>query len=124
MAEMTAKEFLDGFSRMCSRYKGNCCGGCMIDRRKSRSCFDFISEHQTETIQIVKNYIEKHPQKKILEDFLEKYPKSPMCTLDIPFMCVRALGYTGVYDKGECNGEIAPMGKCISCWENVIEVEV
>lgn len=60
-------------------------------------------------------YAVEHPQKTMLQDFLEKHPDAPLnANSDYPECCPFMLGYK----KGDC---IKPRGTCVECWNRPVE---
>lgn len=102
---MDAIKFVKEKMRMCKEYKY--CIGCPILDEEHRSCLMRQEENPEEVVSIVARWAEKHPQKTILEDFLEKYPKAKMSgDGKEPYACVKSL-----YGLDSC-----PVSNCFECW--------
>lgn len=72
--------------------------------------------HEKESVEIVEKWSEEHPQKTILQDFLEKYPNAKLHGKGCPSICVNHLGYKeqSCYDP-EINYD------CFKCWSRPLE---
>lgn len=122
MAEMTALEFLKEKKRMCKSY-GLFCAGCGIYREKGgRFCEEFTRDFPEKAIAIVEKWLEEHPRKTILQDFLEKYPKAVLDEYGIPFnICPYYLGYEkSPEDDNELCNSTEP-DSCAKCWNRPLE---
>ena len=87
-------------------------GGVCFGVKCNKCCF--MTEkgcvvHEKESVEIVEKWSAEHPQKTILQDFLEKYPNATLCR-DVPNYCPMHLGYL---KKCEEN--------CIECWNSPLE---
>ena len=103
---MEAVKYLKEKARMC---KGNeFCYNCPLDE-----CIEYEKENPEEAVEIVEKWSEEHPQKTILQDFLEKYPNAPVYTEGQPRLCPQVLGYF----EGGCTGAVS----CRSCWNRPLE---
>lgn len=105
---------------MCKNYYE--CIGCPIydsyasyDPREDVFCECWIPKHPAEAVTLVEKWSKEHPEKTILEDFLEKYPKAKMCNDGKePRLCLKSL-----YGLDSC-----PVDNCLECWNQPIsEVE-
>lgn len=109
---MDAIKFIKEKTRMCKEYEY--CTGCPLEG-KHRSCFTRLQENPEESVSIVARWSEEHPQKTILEDFLEKYPKASLYSTGIPKTCWGLL-----YGFDEC----PVTDDCQKCWNRPLsEVE-
>ena len=85
------------------------CDECPLGSKnngRNLHCNSFEGEYPEEAVAIVEKWAEEHPQKTILMDFLEKYPKALIDEVNkIPSMCPNHLGY-----EYEC------CINCIDCW--------
>ena len=72
-------------------------------------CDAFEIEYPAKAVAIVEKWAEEHPQKTILTDFLEKFPKANLNNEGIPSICPHYLGYK--YECDKC---------CIDCWNRPI----
>lgn len=107
---MDAVKYLKEKQRMCEKYID--CLGCPIYELKSKHHITCVMTEKTypeKAVEIVEKWSEEHPQKTILQDFLEKYPNATLCR-DVPNYCPMHLGYL---KKCEEN--------CIECWNSPLE---
>lgn len=114
MAEMTALEYLKQKRRMTK----NCsiCFDCPLYYKNNGmklSCCDFEILFSEESISIVQKWAEEHPQKTMLQDFLEKYPKAQRKKSGEPAICPETLGYRP--EGTGCHVE------CYDCWNRPLE---
>ena len=128
--EMTAREFVEGFSRMC--HTTHQCDKCPFfieaDKEKPvKSCWFWVRDNCEKAVPIVEQWAIEHPEKKrktYAEDFFEKFPKAEPKYYDgrgkkqmIPIPC-RQHCYGVVGQK--CNG----IGcSCSACWNEEMEGE-
>lgn len=83
---MEAIEFLKQYDRMCEYYTG--CSDCPI----KKFCFDTEPE---EFVSKVEQWSQTHPQKTMMQDFFEKFPKAPKEEDGTPIdICPSYCGYT------------------------------
>ena len=59
-------------------------------------------------------FIKEHPQKTMLQDFLEKYPDAPLKDDGTPYFCPHNIGYCK--DASFCKGH-----DCKYCWNRFVE---
>lgn len=119
--EMTAVGYIKEQARMCNTYKT--CEGCPISKANDGDdgCKRWIRNHPEEAVAIVQQWSEEHPEKTMLRDFLEKYPKAPKGPEGLPCTCPWTVGYG---NKKGC-----PMHSdnttltCEECWNRIMEVE-
>ena len=64
---------------------------------------------------ILTKWTEEHPERTIMDDFLEKHPKAPKDEDGIPFACAQRCGYT----EG-CIGNTSRK-YCAQCWRRPLE---
>lgn len=101
--------------RMCESYTS--CYDCPFENK-----FTFCSPSDLgleditqEVIDLVQKWSDEHPQKTILEDFLEKYPNAQVDKDRIPTICPFKLGLEKYYD-GICEGRV-----CKQCWNRFVD---
>ena len=111
----------DSLGRTGGRCKGVNCKSCPFDSYNSGmrcGCVDFQVEYPEKSVAIVEKWSAEHPQKTILQDFLEKYPNAPMLETGIPkSVCPHHLGYESIKDK-PCRTEA---GACAKCWNRPLK---
>ena len=92
MAEMTAKQFLKEYGRMCINHRS--CISCPIkEQLTTESCRQWICQNPESAINLVYKWAEENPEKTILHDFLEKYPNAELNSKGKPMMCPKKFGY-------------------------------
>ena len=102
--------------------KRMCAGGCHdcplddSNNNTKKSCDDFMRLHPEEAEKILIKWAEEHPQKTILQDFLEKYPNAPLYKTGIPKACPIDLGYYG----SKCPLADSAVS-CKECWNKPME---
>lgn len=93
-----------------------CCSDCPIssyNNGKELTCIYFELEYPEEAVAIVEKWAEEHPQKTILMDFLEKFPKAELGEDGVPYYCCPSeLGYEDEKHCRDC--------ECIDCWNRPI----
>lgn len=112
MSNMTAVEFLIEKGRMTQNCTIKCdkCGFNRNSNGKNVHCGLFQSKFPEEAVKILEEWIEKHPRKTILQDFLEKYPDAKLNENGVPSICPNALGYNV---SSVCMAGYKP---CYDCW--------
>lgn len=119
---MDAIEFIKERNRMCE-YFGSACtkdGKDCPAINKNCATFRGTSNDGFELVNIVKKWSYEHPQKTMLQDFLEKFPKAPIQHDGTPGLCPYKCGYT----KEDCCGKfiLNPKYKtCAECWSRPVE---
>lgn len=122
---MDAVKYLKGKVRMMNsigRKKWICSGAVCADcpfsyknNGKNLNCSAFEAEYSEEAVAIIEKWAAEHPQKTMLQDFLEKYPNAPLSKIDgTPIICPYKIGYEEQYL--DCND----IG-CVKCWNRPIE---
>lgn len=113
---MDAIKFIKEKGRMCKGCEH--CSECPIGKVKGKDHCDYWEfDHPTETISIIARWSREHPEKTILDDFLEKYPNAQISDKGIPKMCPYDLGY------GDSCPDIIRFD-CVTCWNRSLsEVE-
>lgn len=111
--------FKKEYKRMCKTFDD--CKGCPFDNDDDivceyRSFEDITQDH----VNAVQKWSDEHPQKTILEDFLEKYPNAKKRSVDgLTCFCLSLLGYKNVKI---CTSPQFEYGEnCISCWNRLLE---
>ena len=100
---MDAVKYFEERERMCKTYPT--CEGCPLEPKDEYDCI----KDSVKAVAIVEKWAEEHPQKTILTDFLEKFPKANLNNEGIPAICPHYLGYK--YECDKC---------CIDCWNRPI----
>ena len=103
--------------RLCADRKNTCtvCPMSDLDNELWTSCLDFMYDHPVEAEQILAKWAKEHPQKTMLQDFMEKYPNAAVDFDGTPACCASDLGY--------CNKGDEPCPDCVKCWNRLLEVE-
>ncbi len=124
MEEMTALEFLKEWQRMCNTYDDGCnwCPMREISRDYGSACSPAGFRKFEKTVSIVKKWSEEHPRKTILQDLLEKYPKTVLTEYGDPdAICPYHLGYE---KEPEGDNELCYLESndgCKRCWNRPLE---
>lgn len=122
---MDAIKFLKEKNRMTKKCSIHC-ADCPLGSEKNTTgfaCGDLQREYPEIVVNIVEKWSAEHPQKTILQDFLEKYPKAELIHNKFPEICPYSLGYAEnrqcVLDTEErfCSEE------CEECWNRPLEEE-
>lgn len=125
MAEMTALEYLKEKYRMTKKCS-ICCADCPLSSENNTTgfaCSDFQGVHPEIAISIVEKWSAEHPQKTILQDFLEKYPKAELTHNKFPEICPYSLGYA---ENSQCVLDMEEQfcsEECEECWNRPLEEE-
>lgn len=110
--KMDAVRYLEIKKRMCEEG----CSKCHLASQNNDEnvlCVDYENTYPTKTIEIVEKWAEEHPQKTILMDFLEKFPKAKLGEDGVPYYCCPSeLGYEDEKNCRDC--------ACIDCWNRPI----
>jgi hypothetical protein len=108
---MDAVKYLKERSRMCKSFED--CSNCPFRRSgKTDFCSRLVGDGFEQAVAIVEKWSKEHPQKTMLQDFLEKYPNAPREGSGEPHICPSHLGYEE-YDDCEYS--------CIECWNRPLE---
>lgn len=130
------ENFLKEQSRMCIKYRNypNACRGCPLsswNNKNSKSdlitCCDILSKEPQKAIEIVQKWSNEHPQKTLLSEFLEHYPKTKLNSDGFPSDIVPcSLGLIKRKDicKNMCLYFYDNGHPCYDCWNIPIESEV
>jgi len=102
--------------RICDLYD---CPECPLSSQNNENhisyCPDSLDHENIEkAVEIVQKWSDEHPQRTILEDFLEKYPNAPLNENGSPKACPYLVGYE---DEGNCNN----YSSCRKCWDRQYE---
>ena len=115
---MDVIEFIKERNRMCNYYKSK--GHCK-DKSCPASyhcCLDFLSVEYDgfKLVDDVEKFSSEHPQKTMLQDFLEKFPNALLDKDGVPEkFCPHDVGYTSGY---YCRKEPRD---CVKCWSRPVE---
>ena len=114
------RRMLNSLGRKFQRCGGVLCSDCPlsnINNGKGLSCSDFEAEYPEEVVAMVEKWAAEHPQKTMLQDFLERYPNAPLDKIDgTPIICPYEIGYEERCLDRDCNY----IG-CVKCWNRPIE---
>ena len=116
-------KFIEAFKtvkRMCEDDIGDCidCPLSIDNNNTKEHCYDFMMAYPERAEEILTKWAEEHPQKTILQDFLEKYPNAPLKKDGTPqYVCPYQLGY----DKSDdcIYGDV--YDSCKKCWNRPLE---
>lgn len=118
MKEMTAVEYLKEWARMVE-HDGDCCriscSECPLSNYKGIACQELKVKYPEKAVAIVQKWAAEHPRKTILQDLLEKHPKTLVTSDGTPNICPYQLGY--ISDSG-CDDKT-----CADCWNSPLESE-
>lgn len=119
MAEMTAFEYLKQRGRMTNNCDISCsvCPLADVNNSKEVCCEEIEGKYPEEAIAIVQKWAEEHPQKTMLQDFLEKHPNAPIESDGTPEFCPESLGYK--HDHEICDS--SDDNRCTKCWNRPLE---
>lgn len=119
------EDFIKEKERLCQYYTDTGCTFCVLDR--NMSCSDFIVQCPQKAIEIVQKWSDRHPQRTLLTEFLEKYPKTELNSDGFPVniipcylglmkrkdICENRCFYFYDNDKGR--------RPCYDCWNTLVE---
>ena len=107
---MDAVKYLKEIERICDSFPVEAaCEGCPLFS-ENHSCLMY----DPESVPIVEQWSEEHPQKTRKSDFLDKYPNAEVGDDGIPNLCCSRLGYV----------KNCPRNKdCADCWNEPLEDE-
>lgn len=116
---MDAIKFLKEYRRMCNQYiyadtsGENCSPECAL---YGEHCHLACGDLKVEDIVFrVEKWSEEHPEKTILQDFLEKYPNALLDKDGLPEICPHQIGYPRM------KGCIPDEYFCKKCWNRPLE---
>jgi hypothetical protein len=121
---MDAIKFLKEKSRMTKKCSIHC-ADCPLGSEKNTTgfaCGDLQREYPEIVVNIVEKWSAEHPQKTLLQDFLEKYPKALIEDGAFPAACPFQLGYETESEK-DINAycESTARDSCRRCWNRLLE---
>lgn len=108
---MEALKYLKEKERMCEKLGD--CNKCLLQDSQMGNCIIREKYHPEEAVEIVEKWSAENPQKTILQDFLEKYPKAHTDIIHHN-ICPRDLGY-------KISGDICPSDCGHPCWNRPLE---
>ena len=113
-------EFIEAMKikkRMCEYYAEGCvnCPLTILNNDTEEPCHEFIVLYPEKAEEILTKWAKEHPQKTILQDFLEKYPNALLNESGFPNVCVFKLGYIKERDCGNYDYS------CKKCWNRPLE---
>ena len=115
---MDAVKYFEELKRMCRAI--GYCANCPFRelKRKHQSGCDYLPKIvPKEAVEIVEKWAAEHPQKTILQDFLEKYPNAVMYDGKPSGVCPYSLGYGKPKEKPCWNTSCS----CQDCWNRPLE---
>ena len=109
------KRMLDSLGRKSGICSGVNCSDCPFYAfKRGLLCGEFEFGYPEEAVAIVEKWAEEHPQKTILSDFLEKFPKANR--IEVAWnVCVKHLGYESYNNCGMEDED------CAICWNRPLE---
>ena len=114
------KRMFNSLGRKSGVCNGVFCSDCPFsytNNGKNLDCTNFEEEYPEKAIAIVEKWAAEHPQKTMLQDFLERYPNAPLDKIDgTPIICPYEIGYEERCLDRDCND----IG-CVKCWNRPIE---
>lgn len=111
---MDAFLYLKELNRLCNSYD---CPDCPLNSCFCDSCeldLDASDKEIKDRILFVENWAKEHPQKTMLNDFLEKYPNIKLENGVPNWICPNDLGYCK--DDSFCSNH-----SCSQCWNRPLE---
>ena len=116
---MDAVMFLKERARMCNSV--SLCSECPIGFNLKCSCTsDQYTDCEEEAVSLVEEWSSEHPQKTMLQDFLEKFPNAPLQSDGTPSLCPYKCGYTQEDYCKKFNPNPA-YKTCLECWSRPLE---
>ena len=114
------RRMLNSLGRIDGICTGVNCSRCPLSGENNGTklvCRYFEAEYPEKTIAIIEKWAAEHPQKTMLQDFLERYPNAPLDKIDgTPIICPYEIGYEERCLDRDCND----IG-CVKCWNRPIE---
>lgn len=113
---MDAVKFLKEKVRMCESYKDSC-AGCDLYKFFQESnihCTELLECCPEESVNLVEQWSQAHPQKTMMQDFFEKFPNALKDSFGNPVVCTQALGYGDFCCDDTKNN-------CTVCWSRPLE---
>ena len=104
--------------RMCTERPSDyfSCSGCPLSSNNNgvgMNCTEFLMYHPEKAEEILTKWAEEHPQKTILQDFLEKYPNAKLDKNGFPKFCPFTLGF--------CDNGCEVCVDVKDCWNRPLE---
>lgn len=121
-AQMDAKNFFEEARRMCKAHRTctkcpiSCNAGCLFDGVPDSWALKEIEE----VVPIIEKWLQEHPRKTRLMDFLEKYPNAKLADgTEFPKIYPINLGYC----KADCCASCTHRGNSLPqwCWEQEVQ---
>lgn len=115
---MDVIEYLKTEERICGFYTEGCqeCPLSSYNNGADVGCTIFVKHEPEKCVEIMKKWAVEHPQKTILQEFLEKYPDARINNRGIPpELCPDDLGYSRAEKCGTGNNI------CVKCWNRSLE---
>lgn len=109
------RRLLDSLGRTGGHCEGVTCEKCPLsvtNNKKKTHCKALEIEHPETAVEIVEKWSAENPQKTILQDFLEKYPKAQLCDDGTPNVCPKDLGISNM---------CVSLNDCHDCWNRPLE---
>ena len=112
------RRMLDSLGRIDGLCDGIKCLDCPFSHNnngRSIYCTEFQENYPEQAVAIVEKWSQEHPQKTMLQDFLEKYPNAQLDKNGAPCVCPDELGY--------CEGRCCKPNEldCVACWNRPLE---
>lgn len=79
-------------------------------------CHGFEMLYPEKAEAIVQKWAEEHPQKTILQEFLEHYPNVSRHDNGVPKICPHVIGYKNIYEIGT----LCTLEGCEKCWNQPV----
>lgn len=113
---MDAVKFLKEKVRMCESYKDSCgdCGLYKFFQESNIHCIELLECCPEESVNLVEQWSQAHPQKTIMQEFFEKFPNALKDSFGSPCLCLADLGY----EEKNCG---AMNYDCLKCWSRPLE---
>ena len=112
---MYAVKFIKELNRSCKMYPD--CARCPFEDTKIGCVLakNIIKGDIEKLVAIVEQWSAEHPQKTMLQDFLEKFPNATLHDNGTPYCCPHDLGYK---KRDKCS-----LDDCVYCWNRPVEEE-
>jgi len=110
------RRMLDSLGRTGRGCDGVQCKECPLGSSNNEHgcrCKEYETKYPEEATEIIRKWAEEHPQKTLLQDFLEKYPYATTSERGVPSnLCPSELGFTDI--------DVCEDG-CLDCWNRPLE---
>lgn len=113
------KNYIHERKRMCESYS---CFECPLSSKTNgtkKTCRVFENCYPDKAIEIVQKWSNEHPQKTLLTEFLERYPKTELNSFGCPSIAPCELGIVKL--KDECEDKAVYCFHCKECWKTPIK---